>query len=72
MRLPHRRGYKDAGEAMRSTAFMANPGATVVTDCPCGQIHVDLPSARPVQLRGPRRDTGFPAAAADPRGVTAA
>lgn len=50
MSLPHRKGYKDADEALTSKAYTTNPGATIDEDCPCGEVHVDPPEPAPAPL----------------------
>lgn len=45
--MNHKKGYATPEEAMRSKAYLNNPGATVNIGCLCGMVHVDLPKATP-------------------------
>lgn len=57
--MNHKKPYPSAEAAARSKAGR-RPGAIVITDCPCGEIHVDKPRAvaSVPAPRKPPRDTG--------------
>lgn len=59
--MNHRKSYPSIQDAMQSKVYLAAPGATVDTACPCGGIHVSLPRKVPAPRKAPGNTGPSPA-----------